>query len=165
MWHFCFILGAAWVQIWHQRQLILTCIFCELPLSLQTNALSFHLEHNFKLKILNLIFFRAIYPDLLSGLNCFSVFNEATGRPSTKLAKLRGIMSGNRRLITHMAFTRFWWSKKPSVQVSWSNTYTTDAGKIFYFSEKLCVYSRKELRNEILIMNIAGLWVVTPFLS
>jgi len=33
-------------------------------------------------------------------------------------------------------------------------------------SEELCVYSRKELGNEILTMKIAGLWDVTPqFLS
>jgi hypothetical protein len=67
---------------------------------------SFHLEHNFKFKNLNFTFFRAIYPDLLSGLNCFSVFTEARDRPSTKLAKLRESRSGNRRLITHIAFTR-----------------------------------------------------------
>jgi len=58
------------------------------------------------LKNLKLIFFRAIYSDLLSGLNCFSVFTEARGRPSTKLAKLRRIMSGNRRLIAHTAYKR-----------------------------------------------------------
>jgi len=36
MWHFCFITEAAIVHMWNQRQLILTCIFCKLPLSLQT---------------------------------------------------------------------------------------------------------------------------------
>jgi len=41
-------------------------------------------------------------------------------------------MSGNKRLLKHMAYTRQWWSKKPSVQVSWSNIYDTYAGKISY---------------------------------
>jgi hypothetical protein len=52
------------------------------------------------------MFFKVIYPDLLPGLNYLSVFTEARDRPSTKLAKLQGIMSGNRRLITHMAYAR-----------------------------------------------------------